>query len=158
MIFAPFQTSATPNIADLLVFLRGTVGIPDTALPDNSPYLSWALSYAQQYTLDAARMIGGDFYCFAVYLLAASFLLNWAPDNPNSTTPQYFANIRQQLGLTGFKAGVVTSAGDSGTSASVLTPQWLSALTLQQLQALQDPYGRQWLAMMQDFSPVWGIS
>jgi len=152
---APFQTSGIPNLADLTTFLRSVVEIPVEALPDGSSYIQWALSYAKQFTLDAARMIGSDFYCFAVYLLAASFLINWAPDQDGQT---FFQDLRQKLNLTSFKAGVVTSAGDSGTSASIVSPQWLSSLTLMQLQALQDPYGRQWLAMMQGFSPIWGMN
>lgn len=155
MTLAPFQTSSQPNVADLTTFVQTVAGIPESALPAGSPYLQWALSYSKELTLEALRCVGSDFYCFAVYLLATSFLVNWCPDQSGQL---YFQNLRKQWNLTGFKAGVISSTADEATSESLLTPEFLSGLTLQQLQALGDPYGRQWLSMMQGMSNLWGIS
>jgi hypothetical protein len=152
---APFQTSNQPNVADLTTFLRDVVKVPVDALPDGSQYIAWALSYAQELTVHALRRVGSDYYVFAVYSLATSFLLNWCPDQPDQT---FFADQQRQLGLTTFVGGVVQSTADQATSDSLLSPEFLSGLTIQQLQALKDPYGRQWLAMQQDMGNVWGIS
>jgi hypothetical protein len=152
---APWQTQTKPNVADLATFLQTIAGIPITALPADSPYIPWALSYAEEKTLLVLYLIGQDYYCFAVYLLATSFLINWCPDQSGQT---YFQCLRKQWNLTGFVGGTVQATADQGTSESLLAPEFLSGLTLGQLQALKDPFGRQWLGMMQDNGPIWGIS
>lgn len=152
---APFQTSDQPNVTDLTEFLRTVAGIPVQALPDDSQFITWALSYATELTLKALRQVGSDYYVFAVYLLATSFLVNWCPDQPGQT---FFAGVQKQFGLNSFVAGTIQSSADQATSESLMSPQFLSSLTLQQLQALKDPYGRQWLSMQQSMGNVWGLS
>jgi hypothetical protein len=152
---APWQTQPTPNAADLYTFLTTVAGVPTTALPSDSPYITWALSYAEEMTLLVLRAVGQDYYCFAVYCLATSFLLNWCPDTPPGT---FFADARKSMNLTSFTPGVVNSAADQGTSDSLLSPEFLQGLTLGQLQALKDPFGRAWLAAQQDLGAIWGIS
>jgi hypothetical protein len=152
---APWQTQTAPNTTDLYTFLTTIAGIPTTALPSSSPYLAWALSYAEEKTLLVLYAIGQDYYCFAVYLLATSFLINWCPDQPGQT---FFQQLRASWNLTGFVGGTIQSSADESTSESLLAPDFLKGLTLGQLQALKDPYGRQWLAMQQDLGPIWGIS
>jgi hypothetical protein len=154
-VLAPWQTKTTPNTTDLYTFLTTIAGVPTSALPSNSPYLAWALSYAEEKTLLVLYAIGQDYYCFAVYLLATSFLINWCPDQMGGT---YFQTLRQKWNLTGFVGGTIQSSADQATSESLLSPEFLKGLTLGQLQALKDPYGRQWLAMQQDLGAVWGIS
>lgn len=152
---APWQTQNTPNTTDLYTFLQTIVQVPTAALPSNSPYLAWALSYAEEKTLLVLYAIGQDYYCFAVYLLATSFLINWCPDQPGQT---FFQGLRATWNLTGFVGGTIQSSADESTSESLLAPDFLKGLTLGQLQALKDPYGRQWLSMQQDLGAVWGIS
>jgi hypothetical protein len=154
-VLAPWQTQTTPNTTDLYTFLTSIAGVPTAALPSNSPYLAWALSYAEEKTLLVLYAIGQDYYCFAVYLLATSFLINWCPDQSGQT---FFKDLRASWNLTGFVGGTIQSSADESTSESLLAPEFLKGLTLGQLQALKDPYGRQWLAMQQDLGPVWGIS
>ena len=154
-VLAPWQTQKTPNTTDLYTFLQTIVGVPAAALPSNSPYLAWALSYAEEKTLLVLYAIGQDYYCFAIYLLATSFLINWCPDQPGQT---FFADLRKTWNLTGFVGGTIQSSADESTSESLLAPDFLKGLTIGQLQALKDPYGRQWLGMMSDNGPIWGIS
>lgn len=154
-VLAPWQTQSAPNATDLYTFLTTVAGVPTGALPSGSPYVTWALSYAEEQTLRVLCLIGRDYYCFAVYCLATSFLLNWCPDTPPST---FFADARADMKLTSFTPGVVNSAADQGTSDSLLSPDFLKGLTLGQLQALKDPYGRQWLSMQQDLGNIWGLS
>jgi hypothetical protein len=152
---APWQTQATPNVTDMTTFLRTIAGIPTSALPDGSAYIPWALSYAEEKTLLVLYLVGQDYYCFAVYCLATSFLINWCPDVVGGT---FFQDLRKQWNITGFVGGTVQSSADQGTSESLLAPDFLSGLTLGQLQALKDPFGRQWLSAQQDNGPIWGIS
>lgn len=154
-VLAPWQTQTTPNTTDLYTFLTTIAGVPVAALPSNSPYLAWALSYAEEKTLLVLYAIGQDYYCFAVYLLATSFLINWCPDQPGQT---FFQQLRASWNLTGFVGGTIQSSADESTSESLLAPDFLKGLTLGQLQALKDPYGRQWLSMQADNGPIWGIS
>lgn len=154
-VLAPWQTKTTPNTNDLYTFLTTVAGVPTSALPSNSVYLPWALSYAEEKTLMVLYAVGQDYYCFAVYCLATSFLINWCPDQPGQT---YFADLRKTWDLTGFIGGTVQSSADQATSESLLAPDFLKGLTLGQLQALRDPFGRQWLAMQADNGPIWGIS
>ncbi|CDY79474.1 hypothetical protein BGLT_02255 [Caballeronia glathei] len=152
---APWQTQTQPNTADLYTFLTTVAGVPTAALPSNSPYLAWALSFSEENTLLVLRAVGQDYYCFAVYLLATSFLINWAPDQLGQT---FFADLRNTWNISGFVGGIVQSTADQGTSESMTMPDFLNGLTLGQLQALKDPFGRQWLAMSQELGPIWGIS
>ena len=159
-VLAPWQTQPTPNVTDLYTFLTTVAGIPAAVLPSNSPYIPWALSYAEEKTLMVLYAIGQDYYCFAVYCLATSFLINWCPDNatlnpPNST---YFATLRKTWNLTGFVGGTIQSSADESTSESLLAPEFLKGLTLDQLQSLKDPYARQWLGMQQSLGSLWGLS
>lgn len=152
---APWQTQTSPNVTDLTTFLQTIAGIPTSALPANSPYIPWALSYAEEKTLLVLYAIGQDYYCFAVYLLATSFLINWCPDQPGQT---YFQNLRTQWGINSFVGGTIQSSSDQGTSESLLAPDFLKGLTLGQLGMLKDPFARQWLSMQQDLGAIWGIS
>lgn len=154
-VLAPWQTQKAPNVTDLTTFLRTVAGIPTTALPDNSGYITWALSYAEEDTLRVLAYVGQDYYCFAVYLLATSFLINWCPDQVGQT---YFSDLRKQWGINSFVGGVISSSADQGTSESLLPPDFLKSLTPGQLQQLKDPFGRQALAMAADNGPIWGIS
>lgn len=154
-VLAPWQTQTTPNTTDLYTFLTTIAGVPKTALPSSSPYLAWALSYAEEKTLLVLYAIGQDYYCFAVYLLATSFLINWCPDQPGQT---FFQQLRASWNLTGFVGGTIQSSADESTSESLLAPDFLKGLTLDQLQALKDPYARQWLSMQQSLGAIWGIS
>lgn len=132
------------------------MGVPSAALPDDSPYLGYALNIALLTANRALRVTG--LYPLAVYNLGASLLLNFAPDQTGST---YFADIRSEKGLdlVGFVPGVVAASGDQGTSTSLLVPDFMKNLTMDDLQRLKDPYGRAYLAVAQDYGPtVWGIS
>lgn len=152
---APFQTSPRPNVTDFVTFLQTVAGIPVAALPASSPYIPWALNYSKELTLVGLNAVGTDFYCFAVYLLGTSFLINWCPDQPGQT---YFQKIRKQWNINGFVGGTIQSTADQSTSESLLAPDFLKGLTIGQLQALKDPFGRQWLAMQADAGNLWGLS
>ncbi|WP_430229692.1 hypothetical protein [Paraburkholderia tropica] len=154
-VLAPWQTQTTPNATDLYTFLTTVAGVPTAALPSASAYLTWALSYAEEKTLLVLYAIGQDYYCFAVYCLATSFLLNWCPDQPGQT---FFTTARKDMNLNGFVGGTIQSSADQATSESLLAPEFLKGLTLDQLQALKDPYGRAWLGAQQSLGNIWGLS
>ena len=152
---APWQTTTQPNVTDFYTFLSTVAGIPSSALPSNSAYIPWALSYAEEMTLQVLYAVGQDYYCFAVYCLGTSFLINWCPDQAGQT---YFANLRQQWNITGFVGGTVASSADVSSSESLNVPEFLNGLTMANLGQLKDPYGRAWMAAQQELGNIWGLS
>ena len=50
------------------------------------------------------------------------------------------------------------SAADQGTSGSITISDALSNLSLLDLQMLQDPYGRQVVAVLMQMGTVWGYT
>ena len=70
----------------------------------------------------------------------------------------YFATLRRQFNIGGFRAGVISASNDESTGESILNPEFMKTLTLGNLQNLKTPCGRQYLAFAQDFGEMWGIS
>lgn len=74
----------------------------------------------------------------------------------------YFAKLRGPapggFALNSLIPGVVVAAGDQGTSGSFVVPESLKNLTVNDLQFLQTPYGRNFIGYCQDFGPLWGLS
>lgn len=149
-----------PTIANFLIFIRNVMGINTTVLPDASPSIAYAFNIAMAICNPLFANIytpSGSFtlYELAVYNLGGSNLINFAPDQAGQT---YFTDLRTTLDIAGFKAGVVASAADQGTSDALTVPKALEALTLADLQYLKDPYGRQYLALAQKFGTLWGLT
>ncbi|EIB0413109.1 hypothetical protein K7696_005896, partial [Escherichia coli] len=90
-------------------------------------------------------------YVRTVYNAAASFLLNFAPGS-------WFADLRKKLNLGKLATGLVSAAADQGTSGSITISDALSNLSLLDLQMLQDPYGRQVVAVLMQMGTVWGYT
>lgn len=154
----PAYSWPAPSLVDYQTFLFTVVGIPSEALPSDSMWVGWTYN-AALITVNKALLIAGT-YTPAVYNLAASLLINYAPDQDGQ---EYFVGLRGNadggFNLNAFQPGVVAAASDEGTSTSLLVPDAFKNLTLSDLQRLKDPYGRQYLAYAQDYGPtVWGRS
>lgn len=146
---------AAPNQTDFTTFLYGTVGIPTAALPSTSSVIPMALQISLDIVNQALTGVP-DLYTLAVYNLGADNVIRFASDQPGQT---YFATMRQTLGVNAFAPGLTSSTGDEGTSESLLNPEFMSKLTLMDLQNLKTPWGRQYLAFAQMYGPsVWGLS
>jgi hypothetical protein len=95
-------------------------------------------------------------YALAVYNLAGSNVINFAPDQDGRT---YFQAARERLGIGKFTPGVVSGTSDNGTATSLLNPEFMKNLTLANLQNLKDEYGRQYLMFAQLAGPtIWGLT
>jgi len=143
-------------------FVTTVMGIPTTALAVNDPVIAMAYNIAVD-IVNSDLLAIPDLYALAVYNLAASNVINYAQDIPNGPTNNegllYFAALRKQWGLNSFSPGLVQSTSDGGTSSSMALPNWTSGLTLSDLQLLNDPYGRRYLAIAQKVGPsLWGMS
>lgn len=98
-------------------------------------------------------------YTLAVYNLATDRLLNFAPDRSLPTPQSYFKQQRENLKIENFTPGVVSHAGDDNTSAGLLNPEQMKFLTLNDLQMLKTPYGRQYISIAQAYgNQPWGLT
>ena len=149
-----------PTFDGYTTWVRTIMGVPDTILPDDSPYLiisfDMALETVNLY-LDIASAI---LYTQAVYNLAGDFLVNIAQDDPTLPPPDntYWSNLRTTLGLNNFIPGLINATNDEDTSAAILTPLGLQNLTLGDLQNLKTPWGRMYLQIAQSVGSMWGLT
>ncbi len=155
----------TPTRAGFLLFIRNVMGISTTLLPDNSTSIDLALALALDVANPGIIVISPTQYTWAVYNLAGSQLLTYAQDLPDApvvvgSEPQqaYFAYARTKFNINGFVSGVIQSAGDEGTSSSMVVQEAAKNFTLGNLQNLKDPYGRAYLAIAQAMGDLWGLT
>lgn len=164
-----------PTLAGFLAFVRA-LGIPPTALPDDSAYLALAFNVAISLANVqlASVSVGGDgtsIYTLMVYNLATDNLVNYAQDipsgpmfvDPNGTSPDdpplpFFAGLRKQWGLNNWVAGVESSTSDVSTSSSLEVIEAAKTFTMSNLRNLKTPWGRAYLEMAQDYGTLWGLS
>ena len=149
-----------PTLTGFLAWVRAVMGLTTSQLPDNSPAIPWAFNVAVAIVsldLNASPVgtSGDTIYELAVYNLAGSNLLNWAPNNPPNT---FFTDYRAANNLNAFVSGVIQSASDEGTSDSFVVSDFMKNFTLADLQYLKDPYGRQYLAFAQRLGTLWGLT
>jgi hypothetical protein len=154
------------NLDDFLTFIQDGMQIPVSALPTTSPSILMALAIAQSIVNPALQAVGPhsgnslgytgpSVYDLAVYNLAGDNLINFANDQPGQT---FFAQSRKDYGINSFVAGVIASTADATDSESLATPEAMKNLTLQNLQNLKTPWGRQYLYFAQAYGTLWGLS
>jgi hypothetical protein len=145
----------TPTLAGFIAWTRDVMGIPTTAIPDNSQ----GYAYAYQIALDLVPLdfsqASPDIYTLTVYNFGGSQLLQIQPDIVGQT---WFADARAAYHINSFVAGVIDTSADSSTSQHMLVGKGLQNLSLVDLQLLKDPYGRQALAWMQTLGTLWGLT
>ena len=145
-----FIDPTTPNLPDFTAFVMNQ-GVPAGDLPAGSEYLQWAFTYAASVALIPPPTMPPILYVLAVYNLGMHHLLLIAQDQPTYT---FFTDARSNFNMLSFSAGVVSSAADQGTSASLYNPQWMQDLTLQSLGLLKTPWGRAYLEYAQMYGPT----
>jgi hypothetical protein len=150
------MTTLRPTFEGFLGFVRGVMGVPVTVIPDDSPTFKCCYNAA----LEIVNVGMGlcqlpTIYTVTVYNAGGSLLLNHAIDIPPST---YFSDLRKKLGLGKLSSGLMSAAADQGTSGSVVISDAMSNLTLADLMMMQDPYGRQVVAVLMEMGPLWGYT
>lgn len=151
--------SQPPTQAGFISFIRNGMGVPQSALPDNSIYIVWAYNAALDTVDPKIAAIPGYFYTAAVYNLGGDFLINWAQDVPNVTTPPgYWENLRTKFKIVPFTAGVIASTSDESTSENLEVINAAKDFLLSDLQNLKTPYGRAYVAIAMRQGSLWGIS
>jgi hypothetical protein len=150
-----------PTLAGFNTFIRGVMAIDPLYLPDNAPIIGYAYNAAAALVNPMLAQAGcppgsqWSIYAMAVYNLGGSNLIHYAQDQDGRV---YFAEQRKSFRIDKFSPGVVASTSDEGTSVSLLNPEFMKTMTLQNLQAIKDPWGRAYLGFAQSFGPMWGFS
>jgi hypothetical protein len=151
---------APPTIIGYTNWLRTFMGVPDTILPDDSPYLQMSFDIAMEFVNYYINIVNPGVFTLAVYNLSGATLAMIAQDDPTLPPPDntYWADLRQSLNLNTFIPGFVNNASDQGTSAGIQILQSMAGLTIGDLQLLQSPWGRSYLAIAQCVGTIWGIT
>ena len=155
-----------PTLAGFQDFLYGVMRVDPLYLPSTEPVIAYAFQVALAVVNPELRSVPIPWpngqpgrmsvYVLAVYNLAGSNVIQFAQDQPGR---DFFEKTREKLGIDKFAPGVVSSTSDSSTSTALLNPEFMKTLTLQNLQNLRDPWGRQYLAFAQAYGPtIWGRS
>jgi hypothetical protein len=149
------SSPGAPTLAGFQAFIANVMAIPTNVLPTTAPIIA----YSFQYALDTVNLqiaaVSTDFYTAAVYNLAGSNLLNFAPDQPGQN---YFTSLRDRLKLNDFVPGVVLATADVSTSTTLQVQEAFKNLTISDLQRAKDPYGREYLSIAMRVGSLWGLS
>ena len=151
----------SPTLQGYVNWVQNVMGVSTTYLPADSPYLEWTYNVAlAQVNPDLAIT---PVYAFAVYNLGGSLLVNFAPDVSPPVLYMnglgFFAYMRQKFNVYGYVPGTITSSSDVSTAQSMVVPKAMENFTLDDLQRVKDPWGRQYLAFAQKYGPnAWGAT
>ena len=138
--------------------------LPGANTTADAPVIGVTLALAVDIVNMTLACASPDIYVLAVYNLATDRLINFAPDVPGS---QYFSGpatasppgLRARLNLLTPVTGVVQASSDEATSQSLVVPEQMKTLTLQNLQMLLTPFGRNYLGFAQMYgTAIWGIT
>lgn len=145
---------ATPWMEPITGLVAGIA--PPTLDNSGAPILTTTLTIATDIVNSALEQGSNDIYILAVYNLATDRLVNYAQD----TSPAaYFSTLRSNYKLSAFAPGVVSSSSDNGSATALLNAESMKNFTLQDLQTLKTPWGRQYMAFAQMYGPtLWGLT
>lgn len=139
------------SLSGFIGFVRSDMGITAEQVPDDSQSLSLAYGGAVEWVNQDVAVVMPSLYAVAVYNLAASFMINYGTEN-------VFSGLREKLNLNNFVSGVISASSDNSTGSQRLVPDFFKDLSLADLQMLQDPWGRRYLMIAQQFGSLWGLS
>lgn len=149
------MATTAPNLTDFTAFCRSYAGIDATVMPDADPGFQRALSISLGMVPLELNCLDPFIYSDCVYCWGVSVILQFQQDQPGQV---YFDTLRTQYGTYNLVPGVITSDADEATSTTLTTGKGLQNLTLEDLQRIKDPYGRQAIAYLQSLGTLWGLS
>jgi hypothetical protein len=175
-----------PTLAGFTNWVTLVMGVPESVLPVDSPYLQLAYDEALNLTYTGlqqvpnlaarpvypahpiaptppARVGAPSIYAIAVYNLGGHILVTIAMDDPEAqppppNAPTFWADLRNSLNMNVLSYGFVSSASDQGTSASQQIPNQIADMTLMGLDLLKTPWGRRYMQIVGQWGTLWGIS
>lgn len=149
-----------PSLGDYVLWIRGVVGIDPLNLPDGSPFFQYALNRALGIVLNIPAGLTGLEYTLAVYNCATHIQIKITPDQvAQGVARTYFLSKRSEFQLLQPVIGLPLSSSDNATSVTNAVPEAMRELTIQDLDFMKTPWGREYLMTVQDYGPtVWGLS
>ena len=152
----------TPTLAGFIAWVYSAMGIPTAILPSDSIWFVYAYNVANDIVDTTWACVSPTIYTLMIYNLGGSNLLNFAQDAADAPVYKdgqtYFAYMRTKYNILGPVTGVIASASDQGTASALEIPQAMKELTLRDLQAIKDPFGRWYVATAQEQGSLWGAS
>jgi hypothetical protein len=155
------QNETASIISNDQVNLNFTAPVANPVLPGDQylivpDIVPTSLAIAREIVNETLAQVSASIYTLAVYNLAADRLVNFASDVEGQT---YFGDLRGQFRILDVSVGVPSSANDSGVGVGILNPEQMKMFTLQDLQTLKTPMGRQYMGFAQAYGPsIWGLS
>lgn len=145
-----------PTPEGFLAFIRDSMKITASDLPDNSPSIDMAYRVAIEIVSLTLECVSPLIYTLAVYNLGGDNLINYAQDQDGRET---FTKLRTQFNILGFVSGVIQSSSDNGTGEAMVVQEAAKNFTLSDLQNLKTPWGRRYLEFAQMYGPnLWGLT
>ena len=150
-----FTDPGTPNLADFITFAEGQ-GVPSADVPTDADAVfqpQWALSDAQDRVIGQTSVGSTPLYMryvLAVYNLALHLWITQGGDLPGQT---FFQSSRAAFNLNSFLGGVILASGDEGTSNTIMVPEFLKGMTMDDLDLIKTPWGRQYMGYAQMYGP-----
>lgn len=161
MAISCLPAAQRPTIAGFTAWIRIVMGVSASILPDGAPIIGYAYETALAVTNHWLANMPGLIYKYAVYNLGGDNLVNFAPDPPANVppnSPTFWADLRKGFGINNFTAGVVSASSDNGTSSNLEVIEGAKNFTLEDLQHLKTPWGRQYTAWAMQYGTLWGLS
>lgn len=150
-----FSNPSAPNLADFATFVYSQ-GVPANDLPAGSEYLQWSFDIAMGVALIPPAAMPPILYVMAVYNLGMHQLLKIAQDQSGQL---FFSQQRTAFKMLTFQAGPVGASADQATSNTLAVADFIKGLTMQGLDLLNTPWGREYLAYAQMYGPnIVGVS
>jgi hypothetical protein len=155
-----------PTLDGFTDFINNIVQIPTDQIDPGSYVLDFSFNYAMDICLiylDQVPSLGPSalaptVYAIAVYNLGADTLINYAPDIPGASDPTYWSDLRASFGINEFTGGVINFSSDQSTSTGVAVADAIKQLTIMDLGTLNTPWGRNYMAIAQNYGTLWGMS
>lgn len=144
-----------PTRAGFLLFIRGSMGINSTVLPDNSTDIDGAFALATETVYQPMAQASALLYDLSVYNLGGALLIEFASDQTGQT---FFADARTKFNINGFAPGVIAATSDETSSETLLNPEFMKNLMMADLQYIKTPWGRAYMGYAQRIGTCWGIS
>jgi len=145
----------TPTLAGFEAYCRNPVGITTDVMPLNDPGFALWLAIALEWIPCELQQVSATLYTYCVYNWGVSVLLQFQQDQTGQT---YFADKRATFGIYNLLAGVISGTADESTSTSLTVGKGMSNLSLQDLQRIKDPYGRDAIATLMEMGTLWGLT
>lgn len=145
----------TPTLAGFEAYCRTPAGITTTVMPVNDPGFALWYAIALEWIPCELQQVSPLLYTYTVYNWGVSVLLQFQQDQDGQT---YFTDKRAAFGVYNLVAGVISATADEATSTALTVGQGMSNLTLEDLQRIKDPYGRQAIATLMEMGTLWGLT